>query len=309
MLNDNKYKKVICNYWKEGKCKKDKLNCKFAHGVNDITKNECLFGIYCYNEKCEYIHNKDWNPYKNKKDCNFCLRGFCNKEDIKYKHKYNNIEVINNDEKKLKIKEILLNNDEFPYLKKIYKNNIDDDIIKNNEIKVENDDELTTIKKELYDEYKYLSKLDPNSWCDDMYIEETKDKIKSLNYKYSTIKDKYKKDEIFDSYLNLNILEMEYINENSSKVEIVEPVLPNIELTINRIDIKDQYENDNIDDEILSILNDMKNMNIKYIANIKYLLDNNHAKKNIQINNSKKQLNKILADIYLLKLNYQDMLK
>lgn len=313
--NDNKYKKVICKYWKEGKCKNDKLNCKFAHGQNDITKNECLFGIYCYNEGCEYIHNKDWNPYINKKECNFCLRGFCNKEDIKYKHKYDNINIIKNDEKvnkrKIEVKENFLNNEEFPDLNKIYKNNIDDNIIKKNEIKVENKDELTTIKKELYNEYKYLSKLDPKSWSDDMDIEETKDKINLLKYKYSKIKEKYKKDEIFDSYLNLNILEMESNNENNSKVEIVEPILPNVQLTINGIDInEDHYENKinknyNNDDEILSILNNMENENIKYISNIKYLLDNNHA----EINNQKEQLNKIIAGIYLLKLNYYDILK
>lgn len=32
--------------------------CKYAHGIEDLKKIECVYGVRCYNAKCEYDHGE-----------------------------------------------------------------------------------------------------------------------------------------------------------------------------------------------------------------------------------------------------------
>lgn len=302
MLNkDNKYKKEICLYWKNGNCKKDKKECSFAHGINDIKKYDCQNGIKCYNENCNFSHPNGWNAYHNKKDCLFC-----NKKDIKYKHIFDeNIQINEKD---------FFNNEKFPSINKM--DNINKDFIKDKTI-IDDENILINVKKELYNEYKKLSKLDHNSWANSIEIEEIDNKINILKNKYNIIKEKCKKEEIFNNDLNLNIFDNEY-NDECNEIEDNKNNLPNIYLTINGIEINEKTEdiyknkinpNDEIEvgNDILFILDKMENANKNFVNDIKKLLDINKNKNNRNLLEYKYQLNKLISEIYLLKLNYNDI--
>lgn len=84
--NNNKIKKVICRNWLNENCRFSKEKCNFAHGKDDIIKKKCFNDGYCWNEDCIYKHPEEWNPYNNKKECSICIKGYCNKENKKYKH-------------------------------------------------------------------------------------------------------------------------------------------------------------------------------------------------------------------------------
>lgn len=296
MLNkNNKYKKVLCLYWKEGKCRKEKEYCSFAHGEDDIKKEECLNIINCYDEDCKFNHPKEWNAFENKKDCDFCIKGFCNKENKKFKHK----NIKDTDENK--DKEIVLNENDFPELNKKIKNNDDKDIN-------ENINDLDLLKKELYRNYKLLSST--TDWSDDLEIDNN---IKKLNDKYNDLKQKINKEDIFENDLNLNIFYNDH-DTNDDKIDIDE--IPNIQIKINGIDINEYNENEkntcnnyiqinNNEDNILNLLNEMENFNKKMIFEIKTLL-NEKYKYDDNILRYNYQLNELTSKIYLLKLNYKD---
>lgn len=291
MLN-NKYKKEICLYWKNGKCRKESKDCSFAHGKNDIMNEDCLNGIRCYNENCKFNHPEEWDPLNNKKECNFCIKGFCNKENKKFKHinvKCDNeiIEINKN-----KNKEFIFNENDFPELDK---NSVNKKCLDINE-------DIFEIKKKLYQNYKLLSST--TDWSEDFEIDNN---IKELNNKYKELKQNiYKQnEEIFNNDLNLNIFDFESDIENE---ELGYKNTPNIEISINGININDSTEKDIQDinkDEILILLNKLEKTNIKMILEIKKLLDYKY-KNNENILKYKYQLNKTISDIYLLKNNYND---
>lgn len=310
MTIKNNIKKAICNKWEQGKCVYGKDKCIFAHGKEDLVKRECLNGIKCYNEKCNYIHPEEWNAYNNKKECDFCQQGFCDKKNIRYIHINNDIGEIKNvnHNKKLDInRENILNDNEFPKL--INNNNkIKDDILEFND--------LSFIKKELYKEYKYLSKLDPDSWADDEDIEITNQKIKVLTDNYNKIKEKIKMEDIFNKELNLEILE---IKNNDNKIQIKEDNL-NIEKTLTYINNGDINQNPNVtvsinynnihdclNDNILFIINKMEEENKKYISRIKNILDKDETINDEYKLYYKFQLNSFMKELYLLKNNYNDI--
>lgn len=246
MLIKNNIKKVICNNWKNGECK--------------------------------YIKEK----------CIFCDKGFCDRRNNKYKHINNSKdEIIDNNIDRFKnvIKKIDFDDNDFPKL--IKEENIDINIKKN---KLDNDDlpilikdkdeendfidinDINTIKKELYKEYKFLSKLNPSeSWANE-------------ELKLELLENNYNKKDVEDTFTCININNDNYSNTNVS--------------------ISFNY-NDESDDNILSILNKMEEENKKYIIRIKKILD---KEKTINKLYYKLQLNNLIKETKLLKLNYEDYL-
>jgi hypothetical protein len=344
----NKNKRVICKHWEEKKCKfmNNPKICSFSHGEDDIIKNECFNGVYCWNEECNYYHPKDWNPYINKKECLICKKEYCNKENKKYNHiKDTNINYIKEDNgniisyvsKNEDFPEIIKNKnnnkiiyerkysdilkskikdskEDIKYYKKVQETNPDlNKTYKINEIKSENKDILITIKKELYNEYKYLSKLDSTEWANYDEIEDIKDKIKNLEHEYKKIKNTYNKDDIFDDNINLDIIFNENIRDNFLE-ENEETPTTTINLIINGIEINDNIILDNISKNINKELNNNINKLIEKMEkefkivseevkdNINEIIKNKHLKF-ILINN----LNEISSMIKLFKNNYYDV--
>lgn len=299
---------LIKNKWEQDECEYSKDKCIFAHGKEDLIKKECLNGINCYNENCNYNHPEEWNAYNNKKECRFCGKGFCNKKNIRYKHINNDIEELkngnHNKNSDINIKENILNDNDFPNLI----NN--DNKIKDNISEFKDINNLSLIKEELYKEYKYLSKLDPDSWADDEDIEKTNKKIKYLTDKYNKLKEK--REDIFNKELNLEILE---IKNNDNKIQIKEDNLK-LEKTLPYINNDDKNSIPNvtvsinyINDNILFIINEMEERNKEYISRIKNILDKDECIINDEYKLYYKfQLNNFMKDLYLLKNNYNDII-
>lgn len=316
--------------------------CSFSHGEDDIIKNECFNGIYCWNEECNYYHPKDWNPYINKKECLICKKEYCNKENKKYNHiKDTNINDIKQDNRN--IISYVSENEDFPEIIKnknnnkiiyerkysdILKSKIKKDIkdfekvqetnpdlnktYKINEIKCENKDILIAIKKELYNEYKYLSKLDSTEWANYDEIENIKHKIKNLEHKYKKIKNTYKYD-IFDDNINLDIIFNENIRDNFLE-ENEDTSTTTIKLIINGIEINNDVildnlskninkeSNNNINELIEKMEKEFKIVSEEVKDNINKIIKNK-CLNFILINN----LNKISSMIKLFKNNYYDV--
>jgi hypothetical protein len=300
--NNNKYKKEICLYWKKGICKKDTKYCSFAHGEDDIIKEICKNGIKCYNENCIFKHPEGWNAFDNKQECKFCIKGFCDKEKKRFNHMKVKYDIIENN----KDKEIIFNVNDFPELNEKVKNND----IKNAYIN-EDINRLNLLKKELYKNYKLLSST--TDWSNDLEIDNN---IKELNNKYIELKQKiYQNKDIFNNDLDLNIFDVDSYIKNE-EIEY-EDNLPNIEITINGVNIKENYKDDikkedkkqkDINkDNILNLLNEMETFNEKTILEIKTLLNKNYNN-NEKILKYKYQLNEIISKIYLLKINYNDII-
>lgn len=170
-------------------------------------------------------------------------------------------------------------------------------------------DKIISLKKELYMEYLYISKLDHNDWSNDIYIEESQNNIKKIRDKYVVLKEKNIKEDVFNNDLNLQILENEDINYNNCSDDEQDNTNLNINITLNNIPIEDftKSELSKKDDKILNIIEEMENINKNYIINIKYLLDRNNIIKNDEDKLFLKfDLNNIMKKLYLFKLNYID---
>lgn len=308
-VKNNKIKKIICRNWINGNCIFSKKDCRFAHGENDIIRSNCLNGIYCYNENCVFVHPKEWDPYDNKKECLFCCEGFCDKKNKKFKH-------VNIDDKNKNQKNQDINSSDI--LLEITKKDINinekinkDNIIYNEDKKYsdyEDYDKIISLKKELYMEYLYISKLDHNDWSNDIYIEESQNNIKEIRDKYIVLKEKNKKEDVFNDELNLQILENENINYNNCG-DNQENTKVNINITLNDIPIEDFTKSELLKkyDKILNIIEEMEDINKNHIINIKCLLDQNNIIKNDKDKLFLKfNLNKIMKELYLFKLNYID---
>lgn len=320
---NNKIKRNICKNWINNDCKfmKHKKKCNFAHGKSDIIKYECLNGVECWNDKCDFNHPKSWNPYVNKKECLNCINGYCDKQNNKYNHiKVSDINNINRENIK---KELPNFEKDFPKIvknnnKEIYNYTYSEILTSNlkNDLNIETkniddvNNEMIKIRYELREKYIYLKKLNPNDWVDYDEIDKTKEEIIHLKDKYNKNKTKDKINDIFDDELNLDII---FMNDNNEYNKVPD-VFPDIKLTINGIEIDNMIENsilknknknrENEDIEILikSMKNQINNYNKqikKYINNIvkddhlKYILTNN--------------LNEILFKINLFENNYKDI--
>lgn len=327
-MDNNKFKKIICKNWIEKKCRfmNNSNLCSFAHGKDDIIKNKCLNNIYCWNEKCNYEHPKEWNPYNNKKDCLLCLKGYCTKENKKYNH-INDIkeeEVIKKDIFKIPEKE------EFPELVKSKEkktNNYNINMNKLNYVyseiltyKIKNDlniksseaidNEMIDIKNKLRKNYIYLKGLNPNDWADSDEIEKTNEEIIILKDKYNKIKNKNEKNDIFYDNLDLDIIFMED-NENKNNNDF--DLVPDINFTINGLpcdNIKEITKKDNNEEKnnnIKILIENIKKQINKYIKIIKEHIINEVKDdyiKYILINN----LNEIKIKTNIFEENYNDVL-
>lgn len=333
-MND-KIKSVICKKWENNNCLFSEKECWFAHGVKDIINLKCLNGNYCYNEYCIYTHPKEWNPDDNKFDCKKCIDGNCDKSNNKFKH------IKKSDNKYLnKNVDVIFKKEDFPEIVKNSKNNDINkkdlkykysEIIKcnlknkSNISKMEHDknnfkenieynnlkNELTFVKKKLYYNYKLLLNLE--LWSDSIEIDEH---IIMLNNRYEELKKLKKNYEINDIYnedLYFEFLEMNHIDNNN-----VIDKFPNINLNItldgNKINSlsgivsSNEIQNTkNKENEILSIFNYMEKENKMHISKIKNLLDQDKKKEDIYKLNYKFQLNNFISELYLLKINYQDI--
>lgn len=292
----NKFKKsIICKHYENNTCKfmNTRELCSYAHGENDIIKNKCFNGINCFDEKCNYEHPEDWNPFNNKLYCIFCDKGFCNKENTKYKH------ININDNIKEDNKYIILDipkNEDFPEIienKTIYN-------CKEKEININSDNNIIDIKKQLEDNYILLSKLDHKNWSNYEEIDNIKDDINKLEDKYNNLKKIDKKVNILDNDLNLNTIFNE--NNNEYKENVEDKYIPNVYFNIT------YEENKDIDDNIHNLIKNLeKNLKI-YNKKIKINLNDtikNEYFKIILINN----LNKIQSKINLFENNYKDIIK
>lgn len=127
---------------------------------NVIIKKRCFKEDKCWNENCIYDHPANWNPYDNKKECNFCIKGFCNKNNNKYKH------IINMNEEK-----------------EILKTNGIEDIIENkkNTNFIDNiNSEKIKIKDIIEDNKNLINKMEQDI---EIYIEKIKTNIDNIEAK------------------------------------------------------------------------------------------------------------------------------
>ncbi len=328
----SKFKKIIiCKHYENNSCKfmNTKELCSYAHGENDIIKNKCFNGINCFDEKCNYEHPEDWNPENNKLYCIFCDKGFCNKENTKYKHinindniKEDNKDIILDIPKNKDFPEIIknktINNEnikshEYKYsdiLKSSINNckekEINDENLKEIEknikkkLNINSDNNIKDIKKQLEGNYILLSKLDHKNWSNYEEIDNIKDDINKLEDKYNNLKKIDKKVNILDNDLNLNTIFNE--NNNEYKEDIEDKYIPNIYFNIT------YEENKDIDDNIHNLIKNMEKDFKIYIKKIKINLNDtikNEYLKIMLINN----LNKIQSKINLFENNYKDIIK
>ncbi len=334
MENNNKRKIELCKNWTKNECKYSKDKCNFAHGEDDLLKKYCLSGEFCYNENCNYNHPKEWNPYNNKKECIFCLNGYCNKENNKYNHKNISKNISKNNE------EVILNipeNEDFPeIIKSKYTNNINKDMNKYNLIdhknednknnlkeiekniktklninKDNNEDNLINIKKQLKENYILLSKLDQKKWENYEEVDDIKYKINNLEKEYNKNKNRDEKENIENDILNLDTI----FNENYDNKNIEEEDnFPNVKLTINGIEFDNYINNEStliiekdkkVNNNIKTLINNMekyfKIYNEKIKNKISYIIKDDHIKF-ILINN----LNEISSIIDLFRNNCED---
>lgn len=320
----DKVKKVICKNWENNVCKFTIKECNFAHGINDIIKSKCLSGDNCFNELCNYKHSDIWNPGNNKLECNFCIKGFCNKENNKYRHidLKNNVEEDNKNiiidipkdkdfPEIIKSKYTNIKNPINKYSDILKCNLINKDKLKNDEIKenlneIENkkdeNNEIMDIKKRLNNNYILLSRLDHKDWNNYEEIDEIKYEIENLENKYYEIKNTYKKENIYDDNLNLDII---FKDKNTFEEEYI----PNIIINNIKVDklINNQYINKN-EDIIEKLIEKMENDFKIYDEKIKQIIKNivkNDYNKFILINN----MNQISSMINLFRNNFKDIKK
>lgn len=219
-------KTVICDYWKNNICKhmNKPYNCKFAHGIDEINVVECIYGINCYNNNCNFNHGEvSTNKYmvydvpivykRNNKKCK------------KTKNNFKNINFSENDN--------LLVIPNIP--QKYIQDGIDDNV---NIIKIINKEKCIKDKLNIkcQDHDKLLSIID------EFYIKKYNSMIKNknklisniVNNNYKEIKilrdSNNKKDVIINNLNSENKLLKEYINEiknNNTKKEKVENKIVN----------------------------------------------------------------------------------
>lgn len=287
------YKIDLCkNYEEKGKCKYgDK--CRFAHGNHELRKKSCKSYEKCWNDKCTYEHPEGWDPYENKRDCDFCKRGFCDKKNNKYKH-FKDVDNENvNNLNQQEIKEELFNfEEEFPEIVK-NKNDYNKDykkyeytyseILKGNEI--------INIKDENVKEG-----LNSKEWTNYDEIEKTEERIKISKDNESKKEDMFiennnNSDENYESHKNYNIFSDVKLKVNRTEVN-------NIVDDLN-INIKD----DNIEVLIENMKKELKKYNVKIKENINNTIKDDNIKYVLLSN-----LNEISAMMDLFINSYTDII-
>lgn len=241
-------------------------------------------------DKCTYAHGN------NELRCMFdenCVNDNCKRIHVKRDNKIN----IN------RKNEIILDN-----LTSDLKNILNVTQNKNND-NLEN--KIINIKKELYNKYMKLSRIDKNDWSNSIDVEDIEKEIKILELEYEKLKISNKKGSaIFDNDINLDSIFN--INEDYEKDKDEYTIIPEIKLTINGINY---YEDNHIQNnkkqelkEIINLIDNMENQFSSFNENIKQIINKeikNNYLKFILLNN----LNKIKTEINLFKSNYEDIIE
>lgn len=106
-------KTTICTYWENNTCKfmYNPEKCHFSHGMEDINKINCKYGVNCYNSNCKFYHGNettisnmvydipivDKRKNKNKKNLNYIddvQKRFKNNKSLKFMNPLENQEII-----------------------------------------------------------------------------------------------------------------------------------------------------------------------------------------------------------------------
>lgn len=289
-MNNNKIK--ICKYWEDGKCKKGKNKCSFAHGDDDIRKIKCNYGINCYKEKCSFVHPEEWIFIKKTdvlnnehKDNNDYILQIPKKEDFPKIIEINKSNTIVND-------------------KPLYSEVINQDLNYN-----ENMDNVYIDEKVIKDKKRLLEKKEKKLGDWSLSMEEESEIIyeienlkKDINYLNSKKKE-------------LNISEKENQVDTNNKPEIIIKI--NGKEIDNAIDLDEKInnykmeteENINVEKEkVLSIINNFrkyfKSNEQDFKIGIKNTIKNDEEKIDIM-----RITNRIMADIKLLDDCYNDLIK
>lgn len=173
------------------------------------------------------------------------------------------------------------------------------------------ENKIINIKKELYNKYMKLSRIDKNDWSNSIDVEDIEKEIKILELEYEKLKISNKKGSaIFDNDINLDSIFN--INEDYEKDKDEYTIIPEIKLTINGINY---YEDNHIQNnkkqelkEIINLIDNMENQFSSFNENIKQIINKeikNNYLKFILLNN----LNKIKTEINLFKSNYEDIIE
>lgn len=289
-MNNNKIK--ICKYWEDGKCKKDKNECSFAHGDDDIRKVKCHYGINCYKEKCSFEHPEEWK--------------FIKKSDVLLNdHKNDNHNILQ-----------IPNDDDFPNIIEINKSNtMIKDKLKYSEV-INHD---LNYNKNVYNVYiediKYKKRLleEKEEKLDDWSLpieEESKIiyEIETLKKDIDNLDNKIKKIDISRNEIHVDSNNQPEITIKINGKEIDNAI--DLDEKINNYKLETEKNIENIDlekEKVLSIINSFK----------KYFKSNEQVLKNCiknTIKNDKEKMyimsiaNMIMADIKLLDDCYNDLI-
>lgn len=167
---------------------------------------------------------------------------------------------------------------------------------KNNDENFE--DKLMNVKKQLQEKYIYLIQIDKNDWSNSIEIEDIEKEIETLKLKYEELKILNKKEDIFDSNINLDYIFN--INDDNKEDDYIK--ISEIKLTINGVNYFEAEDN-----HIDILIDDMEKQFLKFNKNIKQNIDNeikNDYLRFILLNS----LNKIKSEINLFKNNYKDII-
>lgn len=218
-------------------------------------------------DKCTYAHGN------NELRCMFdenCVNDKCKRIHLVRDNKNHNVLILDNLTSDLKS---ILN---------VTKNKNNDNL----------EDKLINIKKDLYNKYMKLSRIDKNDWSNSIEVEDIEKEIKILELEYEKLKNSNKKgserSDIFDNDINLDsIFNQDYETDKYEHTKI-----PEIKITINGINY---YEDNNIQNnkkqelkEIIILIDNMESQFSSFNGNIKQIINKeikNDYLKFILINN------------------------
>lgn len=275
------YKLKLCDeYIKNKKCDKgDK--CTYAHGEKEIRemKKTCNYGLNCFNESCIFEHPKTWNPKDNKKICNYGLN--CFNDNCNFKHIDENTDLNENNKINNKDNKIVNGVDENKNLNT--ETNIKLDINKdfpdlNENIKINN-----KIKDD-----NIVNGVDENS--------KNKELLPNIEIIVNDMKYNDTDNMLNTNKSNITVTNNNIINESGS----IEDINNDIQIPLELKEMSDIEE----------LIINMQKIFEKYTMEIKNNIDtvfiNDKQKYGIDM---KIQLNKIMYEVSLFKLNYHDFNK
>lgn len=163
----NNIKSKMCIFYLKNTCKYESKNCIYAHGVKELYKIDCNYGIHCNKSNCNYYHGKIINDIKEIEVPILDIINSCkNKSKKKLQNKYyNNFKYIKqNVDEDGNFNKNILNKEYKKHKKTISLNPISEDVSK-----------------------KYYLELISKK---DFLISKYKDKIIKLEKKYTDLKNR-----------------------------------------------------------------------------------------------------------------------